>query len=110
MLSLFSNLVNVAGNALLIYGLNMGVAGAALSTLVSRLLSAAVICFLLLHGGEIPVSRRIGLAYLLARGMDLGILGVYIAMTADWLVRGVCFATRVLTGKWEKYMGVLTRE
>ncbi len=281
--SLFSNLVNVAGNALLIYGLYMGVAGAALSTLVSRLLSAALICFLLLRGGEIPVSRRIGLdrpilhkilyigipsglessifqvgkillssltasfgtaaitanavtgnvgnfqlipagavgtaivtvvgqcvgageyrqarqymfkllraayvfvavigigliafrepifgmyrlseetsrltgqllcyhciccmlvhplafalpnglraagdvrftmivaiasmwicriglAYLLARGMDLGILGVYIAMTVDWLVRGVCFVTRVLTGKWEKYMGVLTRE
>ncbi len=53
---------------------------------------------------------RIGLAYLLARGMGLGILGVYIAMTADWLVRGVCFVTRVVTGKWERYMGVLTKE
>ncbi len=53
---------------------------------------------------------RIGLAYILAKGMNLGIFGVYIAMTADWLVRGIFFMTRVLTGKWEKYMGVLTKE
>jgi len=281
--SLFSNLLNVAGNALLIYGLQMGVAGAALSTLISRALSAAVICRMLLHKGDVPVSTkigidrpilykilyigipsglessifqvgkillssltasfgtaaitanavtgnvgnfqlipagaigtaivtvvgqcvgageykqagqymfrllrvaylfvavigimlilfrrpvcslynlseetahltglllsyhciccmlihplafalpnglraagdvrytmivavgsmwvcRIGLAYVLAKGMDLGIFGVYIAMTADWLVRGICFLARVLTGKWEKYMGVLTKE
>ncbi len=53
---------------------------------------------------------RIGLAYLLAKGLNLGVFGVYIAMTVDWLVRGICFVTRVLTGKWEKYMGVLTKE
>ena len=281
--SLFSNLLNVAGNALFIYGFQMGVSGAALSTLISRSLSALVICFLLLHKGDVPVSRkigidkpilhkilyigvpnglensifqvgkilvssltasfgtaaitanavtgnvgnfqlipagavgaaiitvvgqcvgageyrqarrylfrllrtayffvagigvfliifrepicglyqlspettqltglllvynciccmlvhplsfalpnglraagdvrytmvvaiasmwvcRIGLAYLLAKGLNLGVLGVYIAMTVDWLVRGICFVTRVLTGKWEKYMGVLTKE
>ncbi len=42
--SLFSNLLNVAGNALLIYGLKMGVAGAAWSTTVSR---CAAMIFLL---------------------------------------------------------------
>lgn len=281
--SLFSNILNVVGNAVLIYGFHMGVTGAALSTLISRVLSAAVICVLLLHKGDVPVSRtigldrpilhkilyigipsgletsifqvgkimlssltasfgtaaitanavtgsignfqlipagaigtaivtvvgqcvgageykqarkymfkllriaylfvmiigigvllfmepvfgmyhlseetkqltkmlltyhciwcmlmhplafalpnglraagdvkytmivaigsmwvcRLGLAYLLAKGMNLGIMGVYIAMTADWVVRGICFVTRVLTGKWEKYMGVLTKE
>ena len=281
--SLFSNIVNVAGNALLIYGLSMGVSGAALSTLISRVLSAAVICLMLIRRGDVPISRkigldrpilhkilyigipsglessifqvgkillssltasfgtaaitanavtgnvgnfqlipagavgtaivtvvgqcvgagqyrqarqymfkllriaylfviligigllvfrnpifglyqlseettrltgqllcyhciccmlmhplafalpnglraagdvrftmivaigsmwvcRIGLAYILAKGMNLGIFGVYIAMTADWLVRGIFFMTRVLTGKWEKYMGVLTKE
>ena len=45
--SLVMNLVNVAGNALLIYGLNMGVAGAAIATLVSRILGAAVMQFAL---------------------------------------------------------------
>ncbi len=281
--SLFSNLLNVAGNALFIYGFQMWVSGAALSTLISRALSALAICFLLLYKGDVPVSRkigidkpilhkilyigvpnglensifqvgkilvssltasfgtaaitanavtgnvgnfqlipagavgaaiitvvgqcvgageyrqarrylfrllrtayffvagigiflilfrepicglyhlseetaqltgllltynsiccmlahpisfalpnglraagdvrytmivaiasmwicRIGLAYLLAKGLNLGVFGVYIAMTVDWLVRGICFVTRVLTGKWEKYMGVLTKE
>lgn len=281
--SLFSNILNVAGNALFIYGFGMGVAGAALSTLVSRILSAAVICFMLRRRKDVPVSRkigldrpvlnkilyigipsglensifqvgkillssliagfgtaaitanavtgsvgnfqlipagavgtaivtvvgqcvgageykqarqymfkllwmayffvaiigigliifrepvfalyqlseettrlteklllyhciccmlmhpmsfalpnglraagdvrftmvvaiasmwicRLGLAFFLAKAMNMGVFGVYIAMTADWLVRGICFLLRVLTGKWEKYMGVLTKE
>ncbi|MBR3569723.1 MAG: MATE family efflux transporter [Oscillibacter sp.] len=41
--SLLMNAVNVAGNAALIFGLGMGVAGAAIPTLVSRTLAAAAI-------------------------------------------------------------------
>lgn len=40
--SLVMNVVNVIGNSLLIYVMNMGVAGAAIATLVSRILGAAV--------------------------------------------------------------------
>lgn len=43
--SVIMNLVNVGGNALCIYGLNMGVAGVAIPTLASRALAA----FLILH-------------------------------------------------------------
>lgn len=45
--SLFMNGVNICGNALLIYGLKMGVAGAAIPTLVSRVLAAIIIILLL---------------------------------------------------------------
>lgn len=45
--SLFMNAVNIMGNAVLIYGLGLGVAGAAIPTLVSRILAAAVIFLLL---------------------------------------------------------------
>jgi putative MATE family efflux protein len=45
--AIVSNILNVAGNALFIFGLNMGVFGAALATLISRLFSAAVLLFLL---------------------------------------------------------------
>lgn len=41
--SVISNFLNVAGNAILIFGLDMGVTGAALSTLVSRVFCAVVI-------------------------------------------------------------------
>lgn len=40
--SLIMNGVNIAGNAILIYGLNMGVAGAAIPTLISRILAAGI--------------------------------------------------------------------
>ncbi|MCR5403212.1 MAG: MATE family efflux transporter [Butyrivibrio sp.] len=45
--AIVSNLLNVAGNALLIFGLGMGVAGAALATLLSRIFSAVVLMIML---------------------------------------------------------------
>ncbi|MDO4322269.1 MAG: MATE family efflux transporter [Lachnospiraceae bacterium] len=42
-MSLVMNGINLAGNAILIFGLNMGVAGAAIPTLVSRIVAAVVI-------------------------------------------------------------------
>ncbi len=46
-LSMMMNAINVGGNAILIFGFGMGVAGAAISTLVSRVISAVAIIFLL---------------------------------------------------------------
>ena len=55
---------------------------------------------------------RVALAYLMAqetvslfgflsfRGFGWGIMGVWIAMTVDWLFRFVLFLTRLLSGKW----------
>lgn len=45
--SLFMNLINVCGNAVLVYGLKWDVSGVALPTLVSRIFAAAVIIWLL---------------------------------------------------------------
>ncbi|MBR4670489.1 MAG: MATE family efflux transporter [Lachnospiraceae bacterium] len=46
-IAIISNLLNVAGNAILIYVFKMGVAGAATSTLVSRIFNAVVLLVLL---------------------------------------------------------------
>jgi len=47
--SALMNLVNICGNAILIYGFGWGVAGAAVATLVSRILGAAVITGLVVN-------------------------------------------------------------
>ena len=46
-ISLISNIINVIGNALLIYGFNLGVAGAAYATLFSRVVAVAIIIFMI---------------------------------------------------------------
>ena len=56
--SLVANLVNIAGNAILIYGVGIGAAGAALSTLFSRVLSAVLIIVLLKKSDKIIMSNH----------------------------------------------------
>ena len=46
---------------------------------------------------------RIGLSYVLAIIFELGVLGVWIAMTIDWLFRSIFFVTRLVK---EKYRGL----
>lgn len=46
-ISIFMNFVNIAGNAALIYGLDLGAAGAAIATLVSRILGAGIQLFII---------------------------------------------------------------
>lgn len=57
--SILMNAVNVAGNAILIYGLHMGVAGAAIPTLVSRIVAAVIMLVLLRRGDQaVHMSRK----------------------------------------------------
>jgi putative MATE family efflux protein len=53
-ISLIMNIIHVVGNAILIFGLELGVAGAAISTLISRAL-AAIIMFILLKNKKHPI-------------------------------------------------------
>ncbi|MEY8354740.1 MATE family efflux transporter [Lachnospiraceae bacterium 54-53] len=46
---------------------------------------------------------RIVLAYILSLSFGLGLMGIWIAMTVDWLVRAIFFSSRVLSGKWCRY-------
>jgi len=46
---------------------------------------------------------RIVMAYVLSLYFGLGLMGIWIAMTIDWLVRAIFFSTRVLSGKWCRY-------
>lgn len=59
LVSLIMNGVNIAGNALLIYGCGMGVEGAAIPTLVSRMV-AAVIILVLIRNQALDIHLRKG--------------------------------------------------
>lgn len=56
-ISVSSNVLNIAGNAFLIFSLQMGVAGAAISTLVSRIFCAVVVLWWL-RNEKNPISVR----------------------------------------------------
>ena len=50
---------------------------------------------------------RVVSSYILGRYFGLGLFGVWVAMTIDWLVRGIAFLIRYCQGKWiEKSGGI----
>ena len=55
--SLLVNILNIAGNSLFIYGFHWGVAGAAISTLISRVVATALL-FVLLMKSSGPINIR----------------------------------------------------
>lgn len=75
LISALVNLINVAGNAILIFGFSMGVAGAAISTLIARGIGAVIILLLLrFRPGKIKITSLIDFRF---RGhMIKNILGV----------------------------------
>ena len=56
-ISVISNVMNIVGNAILIWGFNMGVAGAAIATLVSRIFCAVVVLWQLRKDSQPIVVR-----------------------------------------------------
>lgn len=44
---------------------------------------------------------RIGFSYILADYFQMGVFGIWIAMTIDWSVRAVFFVVRYIRGKWQ---------
>jgi putative MATE family efflux protein len=54
-IALLVNIMNIGGNAILIYGFHLGAAGAALSTLLSRVAAAFILTAMLMSGTKKPI-------------------------------------------------------
>ncbi len=76
-----SNILNVIGNAILIFGCGLGVEGAAISTLLSRIFCAVVV-----------------LAYLSREGKHPIVLKSYCSIRPDWHLIGMVLAVGIPSG------------
>ena len=45
---------------------------------------------------------RIAFSYVLDKYMNMGVFGIWVAMTIDWLFRAIVFSIRYFSGKWQK--------
>jgi putative MATE family efflux protein len=52
------------------------------------------------------VIFRLGSAVLFGIVLNLGVIGVWIAMGLDWTCRSVCFLCRYKSGKWKNYRAI----
>lgn len=46
---------------------------------------------------------RVGFSYILGITMGLGVLGIWLGMFGDWIVKGVIFILRYRSRKWQKF-------
>lgn len=49
------------------------------------------------------MAWRLGFSYILCVQMEMGAVGVWIAMVVDWIFRVLCFVLRFATGAWKKH-------
>ena len=43
---------------------------------------------------------RVACSYVFALGLDMGVLGVWVSMMIDWIVRAILFVIRFCSGRW----------
>ena len=118
--AIISNILNVAGNALFIFGFHMGVFGAALATLLSRLFSAVVLLVLLSRKNqEIRVAQYLRIRpdlekirRILAMGIPNGIensmfqFGKLAIQSSVSLLGTTAIAAQAMTNIFENVNGV----
>lgn len=44
---------------------------------------------------------RIGFSFVLGKTFGMGVFGIWVAMSIDWVFRSVCFVVRFMRGKWQ---------
>ncbi len=72
-------------------------------TLPNALRAANDVKFTMLASISTMWIFRIGLSYVLAVNCGYGVIGVWVAMTVDWLARAVVFICRFASGRWRRH-------
>jgi putative MATE family efflux protein len=98
-IALLVNVMNIGGNAFFIYVLKIGIAGAALSTLLSRIAAAAILMGMLIANRRGPVTLSGILKIRLIRSMVRNILNVGIpsGLESSMFMVGRLLTQRIFT-------------
>ena len=75
-------------------------------TLPNALRAANDVQFTMRIGIASMLIVRVGLSWILCVVFQMGALGVWLAMVADWIVRIAFFLPRILSGKWKQLCGL----
>lgn len=74
--------------------------------LSNTLRAAGDVRFTMFVGIGSMVLFRLGSAVLFGIVLDLGVIGVWIAMGMDWLARSIAFCIRYRSGKWKAFRAI----
>lgn len=74
--------------------------------LSNSLRAAGDVRFTMAAGIASMIVFRLGSAYLFGIVLNLGVIGVWIAMGTDWLFRSVLFVIRFRSGKWKEIRSI----
>ena len=100
--ALLTNIINITGNALFIFVFKMGVMGAALSTLISRIIASGITTFLLYRSRSSPISLSGLFQFRIVRTMIKNILNVGVP---GGIESSMFMVGRILTQRIFPYFG-----
>ena len=72
-------------------------------TLSNALRAAGDVRFTMMVSIAAMFVCRIAFAYLLGVFFSMGVIGVWLAMGIDWLLRSIIFIVRFKRGKWKNF-------
>lgn len=75
------------------------------AAITSMIVLRVGVCFVLTDDGLSPLFEQ-----WFGRPVEMGAMGFWIAMCADWVGRSVLFVSRLLTGRWKKASGLIAEE
>ncbi len=76
-------------------------------TLSNGLRAAGDVKFTMYVSVVSTVAMRLFLSYLLGVTLQMGVIGIALAMVCDWIVRAVLFIWRERSGRWKAFQVLL---
>lgn len=98
--SLSKETIDLAYQCIFFHGIVAAIFWPAAFTFPNALRAANDAKYTMIVSATSMLTFRLLLSYVIAEMMGVGLLGIWIAMSIDWVVRAIFFVWRYLSGKW----------